>query len=90
MASYWEICIKVSIGQLQLSNNWDTIIKDELNYNAIKLLPISESHCLKVPQLPFHHRDPFDRLIIAQAIVEEMQVITADNFFSKYAIQTIW
>ena len=90
MASFWEICIKVSIGKLQLSDNWDTLIKDELTYNSIKLLPISEPHCLQVIQFPFYHRDPFDRLIIAQAVVEEMQIMTADNIFSQYEVKTIW
>lgn len=90
MASYWEICIKVSIGKLKLSKNWDKIIKDELMVNSVKLLPISTEHCFQVTQLPFHHRDPFDRIIISQAIIEQMHIMTIDSYFSLYEVNIVW
>lgn len=90
MASFWEICIKVSIGKLKLSKNWDKIIKDELISNSVKLLPISVDHCYQITQLPFHHRDPFDRIIISQAIIEKMHIMTVDNHFSQYEINVVW
>ena len=90
MASFWEICIKVSIGKLALSENWEQTIKQELMFNSVKLLPISTDHCVQVAKLPFFHRDPFDRLIIAQAITEELHVMSIDEHFSKYSIPLIW
>jgi PIN domain nuclease of toxin-antitoxin system len=90
MASFWEICIKVSIGKLSLSTNWEQTIKEELNFNSVQLLPISTKHCIQVNKLPFHHRDPFDRLIIAQAVVEEFHVMSIDEHFVHYPISLIW
>lgn len=90
MASFWEICIKVSIGKLTLSKNWEQTIKDELAYNSVKLLPISTAHCFQVTKLPFYHRDPFDRLIIAQAISEGCHVMSIDDHFVHYPISLIW
>jgi len=90
MASFWEICIKVSIGKLTLSKNWEETIKQELAFNSVKLLAISTDHCVQVAKLPFFHRDPFDRLIIAQAITEELHVMSIDEHFSKYSIPLIW
>ena len=90
IASYWEICIKISIGKLKLSKNWDKIIKDELMVNSVKLLPISTEHCFQITQLPFHHRDPFDRIIISQAIIEKMHIMTIDSYFSQYEVNIVW
>ena len=90
IASYWEICIKISIGKLKLSKNWDKIIKDELMVNSVKLLPISTEHCFQITQLPFHHRDPFDRIIISQAIIEQMHIMTIDSYFSQYEVNIVW
>ncbi len=90
MASFWEICIKVSIGKLSLSTNWEQTIKKELSFNLVQLLPISTEHCMQVTKLPFHHRDPFDRLIIAQGIVEELHLMSIDEHFTHYPISLIW
>jgi PIN domain nuclease of toxin-antitoxin system len=90
LASYWEICIKQSLGKLQLADNWEKSIKKEMLYNCIHWLPIETDHCAKIIELPFHHRDPFDRLLIAQAICAKMQIITKDEHIAKYKIKTIW
>ncbi len=90
MAGFWEICIKVSIGKLKLSKNWEQTIKDELAFNSVKIVPITTSHCSQLVKLPFYHRDPFDRLIIAQAIIEEFHVMTTDEHFVHYPISIIW
>ena len=90
IASYWEICIKISIGKLKLSKNWDKIIKDELMVNSVKLLPISTEHCFQITQLPSHHRDPFDRIVISQAIIEQMHIMTIDSYFSQYEVNIVW
>lgn len=67
MASLWEIAIKVSLGKLTLGGAFATFIPDQLTLNAFGLLPIELAHVTAVAALPFHHRDPFDRLLIAQA-----------------------
>lgn len=90
LASIWEIAIKVSIGKLVLPTEIDRFL-DEAKVNMpFTLLGITESHVLEVATLPFHHRDPFDRLIIAQAIVEELPMVTADEQFDAYGITRLW
>ena len=90
MASFWEICIKISIGKLKLSKNWEKIIKEELAFNSVKFLAISSEYYVQVTKLPLHHRDPFDRLIIAQAISEQCHVLSIDEHFEQYPIKLIW
>jgi len=89
IAGYWEIAIKVSIGKLQLSDQWPKIIQREMQHNFIKLLPITTQHCDCLAKLPFYHRDPFDRIIIAQAQIEKMTLLSSDNQFKKYSIKVI-
>lgn len=89
IAGYWEIAIKTSIGKLQLSDQWPKIIKREMQHNFIKLLPITMQHCNCLAKLPFHHRDPFDRIIIAQAQIEKMTLLSSDSQFKKYSIDLI-
>lgn len=90
MASFWEICIKTSIGKLSLSTSWEQTLKEELSFNSVQLLPISTEHCVQVSKLPFYHRDPFDRLIIAQAVVDELHIMSIDEHFEHYPISLIW
>jgi len=89
-ASFWEICIKMSIGKLSLKNGWHQTIEREMAVNAIQWLSIEMPHCVEVTKLPFHHRDPFDRLLVAQALVEDMQLLSRDSRLSDYAIERIW
>jgi len=89
-ASYWEICIKQSIGKLELASGWEAIISRELKRNYILWLTIEPEHMQGILTLPWHHRDPFDRLLIAQAMQESMSVITADKQIAKYDIPIIW
>ena len=89
-ASLWEICIKKSLGKISLKNGWLQTIQDEMELNAILWLPIQMPHCAEVTKLPFHHRDPFDRMLIAQAIVENMGILSRDNHFSAYHLEQIW
>lgn len=93
IASLWEISIKNSIGKLPLSKKFDEI-SDVLYDNLIEILPIEFSHTVENNRLPFHHRDPFDRIIISQAIVEKIDFISADNVFDDYlagkSIRRIW
>ena len=89
-ASLWEICIKKSLGKISLKDGWFQTIKEEMAINTIQWLPIEMTHCAEVTELPFHHRDPFDRMLIAQAIVEEMKLLSRDSRLSEYAIELIW
>jgi PIN domain nuclease of toxin-antitoxin system len=89
-ASLWEIAIKVSIGKLELLQPYNQLIPQQLEENDINILPIELSHLTTVVELPFYHRDPFDRLIIAQALTEDLPVVSPDSLFSQYAIKLIW
>jgi PIN domain nuclease of toxin-antitoxin system len=88
--SMWEICIKISLGKLSLKRGWFKKIQNELMINAVQWLPIEMSHCAELTKLPFHHRDPFDRMLIAQARVEDLQVLSRDVRLSAYGIKLIW
>lgn len=90
MASLWEIAIKTSLGKLELLLPFNRFIPDQLEQNTITVLPIEVQHLSKIIDLPFHHRDPFDRLIIAQSLAEQLPVITKDGAFSQYSVQLIW
>ena len=80
IASLWEIAIKVSIGKLTIPNTYDQFIPQQVQLNDMEILSISMAHLTVVTTLPFHHRDPFDRLLIAQAMVEKMSIISADEY----------
>jgi PIN domain nuclease of toxin-antitoxin system len=90
IASCWEMAIKTSIGKLRLITTVERFIPDELANNDIKLLAVDFKHVAKVENLPFLHRDPFDRLLVAQALVEKMTFITADAIISDYGVKRIW
>ncbi|MFL6228443.1 MAG: type II toxin-antitoxin system VapC family toxin [Pyrinomonadaceae bacterium] len=75
VASIWEIAIKTSLGKLTLSAPLDVLIPQQLAVNGIELLNITLAHAAAIATLPFHHRDPFDRMLIAQAAVENMPVL---------------
>lgn len=90
VASLWEMAIKVSLGKLTLSAPLDALIPQQLNLNGIDLLGIRVERAAVVSTLPFHHRDPFDRLIIAQATVEDMPVVSVDPAFDMYAVKRLW
>ena len=90
MAGYWEIAIKVSIGKLELDNQWPGIIDKEMRSNFIKFIPVTQKHCNLLSKLPFHHRDPFDRMLIAQAKTEQMTLLSADRQLEKYGVEIIW
>ncbi|MBN2033596.1 MAG: type II toxin-antitoxin system VapC family toxin [Deltaproteobacteria bacterium] len=90
VASLWEIAIKLSLGRLKLLQPFDQFIAQQLAQNAITMLPIQIQHLSQLIDLPFYHRDPFDRLIIGQSISEDLAVITRDAAFSRYPIQLIW
>ncbi|HEV8605275.1 MAG TPA: type II toxin-antitoxin system VapC family toxin [Tepidisphaeraceae bacterium] len=89
-ASAWEIIIKAGIGRLKLEIDADLFLREQLATNQIEPLPIQLEHTLAIASLPSHHRDPFDRIIIAQGITERLPIITGDSEFSKYRVPLIW
>jgi PIN domain nuclease of toxin-antitoxin system len=90
VASVWEILIKVQIGKLDLPVPTGRYILKKLAENKIETLPISLDHVLKIEALPMHHRDPFDRMVIAQSLTEDLPLVTADPHFEKYQVHSIW
>jgi PIN domain nuclease of toxin-antitoxin system len=90
IASFWEILIKVQSGKLNLPRPAGPYLISRLAENRIKTLPISIDHLLAFDRLPTHHRDPFDRMLIAQSLEENLPVITADPWFKHYPIQVVW
>jgi PIN domain nuclease of toxin-antitoxin system len=90
IASVWEIAIKVGIGRLPIPQPLRTFIPEQLRSNRIGLLPIELRHTFEFAELPLHHRDPFDRLLIAQAISEDVPLVSADDAFNTYPVQRLW
>jgi PIN domain nuclease of toxin-antitoxin system len=90
IASIWETAIKVSIGKMSLSAPFDVLFPRQLQINGFDLLPVKVEHTSVVTTLPFHHRDPFDRLLIAQAIKERMTLVSVDEVFDNYGITRLW
>jgi len=86
VASLWEIAIKAGLGKLDAPDDLPTRVEEMGFY----LLPVSADHAWQVRQLPLHHRDPFDRLLIAQAQVERLPIFTADPLFDAYDVMAIW
>jgi PIN domain nuclease of toxin-antitoxin system len=93
IASLWEISIKTAIGKLTIKGKYESVM-DDLNDNAIEILPINFAHTVEQNRLPFLHRDPFDRIIISQAMVENLIFISADAIFDDYLkgkpIRRVW
>ncbi len=88
IASLWELAIKISIGKLTLAKSLADVIK-QIAAVDIEILQISPEHTLQVSTLPFHHRDPFDRMIIAQSQIENLAVMTDDDDFADYGIKIL-
>src|SRR5262245_47079005 len=89
-AIYWEIAIKVSIGKLDLGEPYRSFMHREMTRNNFDILPISIDHAAVVSSLPLYHRDPFDRMLIAQAIVEQIAIISGDLAFDVYPVTRLW
>ena len=89
-ASRWEIAIKISLGKYKLPTPFVDFWAEQLATNDFALLPIGVSHAARVVNLPFHHRDPFDRLIIAQSLVESIPVVSCDEMFDQYGVMRVW
>ena len=90
LASIWEIAIKSSLGKIALDKPLEEFIDEHIRGNDIQILKIELPHILRIEKLPFHHRDPFDRLIISQQIENNLPIIGNDREFDKYGVKRIW
>jgi PIN domain nuclease of toxin-antitoxin system len=90
IASLWELAIKTSLGKLSLVQPFDIFLSQQLINNGIEMLPVALTHLNIVSTLPFHHRDPFDRPLIAQAMVEQLPIVSADTGFDAYSVNRLW
>ncbi len=89
-ASGWEISIKAGLGRLEVLEDLEPFIADQLSRNAIQALPIYLRHALHTRTLPDHHRDPFDRILVSQAVLEELPLLSADPLVSSYPVEVVW
>jgi PIN domain nuclease of toxin-antitoxin system len=90
IASCWEIAVKVGLGKLDLGESSQSFLPREIARNNFELLPISLAHATMVEQLATHHRDPFDRLLAAQAMMEGLSLISTDSIFDQYGVARLW
>ncbi len=90
-ASTWEVQIKIGIGKLSFTEDWEKIVSREIENNFIQIVPISLEHTFALKKLPPVHKDPFDRMLIAQGLTENFTIATNDSFIKQYPdIQTVW
>lgn len=90
LISIWEMAIKCSIGKLRFELPFQTFLEQQISLDSLGLMNIDVNHLSVVAALPLHHRDPFDRLLIAQAIVEELPIVGRDDIFDVYKVQRLW
>ena len=90
MASSWEIAIKVAIGKLALERPLTELFSEIVSRQGVELLPITHGHCALLGELPLEHRDPFDRMLVAQAQAERLSILSADPKLSRYDVEVLW
>lgn len=89
VATFWEIAIKKSIGKLEMTLPINELYRKAID-NGFEILSILFEHIQQIETLPYYHKDPFDRIIISQSIVEDMTVVTSDDIFRKYNVKRVW
>jgi PIN domain nuclease of toxin-antitoxin system len=90
-ASSWEVQIKIGIGKISFSQPWETIVEREIEKNSLIILPVTLEHTFMLAKLPSLHKDPFDRMLIAQALSNNITIITNDRFICSYPeVKTVW
>ncbi|KGA94355.1 type II toxin-antitoxin system VapC family toxin [Leptospirillum ferriphilum] len=90
LASVWEMAIKVSLGKLRVSAPLEKFVPEQLSLNNFQILSIDFRHISRLPSLPFHHRDLFDRLLVTQCLEENMPILSRDPVFGQYGTRQIW
>lgn len=89
-ASSWEVAIKTALGRIKLPEPPRSLIPKMLREQAIRPMDVTQAHALTVADLPLHHRDPFDRMLVAQASLEKLVVLSADKIFLEYGVEVVW
>jgi len=89
-ATAWELGIKIGLRKLKIQTSLDVYLEEHMLSRGIKMLPITMPHIMQMSGLPLHHRDPFDRLLIAQALHEEMTLLSVDENFDAYGVKRVW
>lgn len=90
IVSLWEIVVKAKTGKLPLSRSFSDLIRHDVDGNGIEVLPTTVAHLEALTLLPLHHRDPFDRLLIAQSIAEGFPIVGVDSAFDQYSVTRLW
>ena len=90
IASPREVGIKVSSGKLSIAEPVDIFFADQMRRLSLRLLPVSLAHATRVSTLPFHHRDPFDRMLVAQSLTENIAIVSADAILDAYGVTRLW
>jgi PIN domain nuclease of toxin-antitoxin system len=90
MASVWEMAIKLNLGKLKLARPFEEFLIERVDGNGFEILPIERAHTLQLVSMPLHHRDPFDRMLVAQSLTEEMPILSVEGVFDTYGVQRIW
>lgn len=90
IATCWELAIKLSLGKLRLAQSVERFIPEQLARNGFTLLGLEFRHVARVGDLPFHHRDPFDRVLVAQALQDDLAIVSADRVLRKYGVTVVW
>ena len=90
VASIWEILVKAEAGKLPFPRPSGSYLRTQLKKTSVRVLPILLPHVLRIEDLPIHHRDPFDRIILAQAIEERLPLMSADEKFRLYPVELLW
>lgn len=89
-ASTWEMVVKFAAGRLEMDGSAEELLEEAIIASGVRPLPIEHSHALQVAKLPPHHRDPFDRMLIAQAQVERLALVSADRALADYDVEILW
>ncbi len=90
VVSGWEIAIKARVGKLEIPDSPEKFLPEQLSRNDVEILPLYLRHALHMYELPDHHKDPFDRMLVAQSVLEKLPILSADPEIFRYSIEVIW
>ena len=90
IVSFWELSLKIALGKLRTMTSSIAYLRDECQEQGIRIIPLQVEHIIRAESLPLHHRDPFDRMLIAQALQENLTILTGDAEFTKYPVEVLW
>jgi PIN domain nuclease of toxin-antitoxin system len=90
IVSFWELSLKIALGKLRTITSSIAYLRDECHQHGIQIVPLRVEHILRAESLPLHHRDPFDRMLIAQALHEDLTILTNDTHFRSYPVKVLW